>query len=48
MGIRVEVVTLFVSGFNDNEYELTDIARFIASVSRDASWHERTFILITK
>jgi pyruvate formate lyase activating enzyme len=43
MGIWVEIVTLVVPGFNDSEGELTDIARFIASVSRDIPWHITAF-----
>jgi pyruvate formate lyase activating enzyme len=35
----VEVVTLIVPGFNDSDEELTDIARFLASVSADIPWH---------
>jgi len=43
MGIWVEIVTLVVPGFNDSEEELTDIAGFIASVSRDIPWHVTAF-----
>jgi pyruvate formate lyase activating enzyme len=43
MGIWVEIVTLVVPGFNDSEGELTDIARFIASVSTDIPWHITAF-----
>jgi pyruvate formate lyase activating enzyme len=35
----VEVVTLVVPGINDSAEELTDIARFIASVSPEIPWH---------
>jgi AmmeMemoRadiSam system radical SAM enzyme len=42
-GIWVEVVTLLVPGFNDSDEELTDIARFLASVSRDIPWHVTAF-----
>jgi pyruvate formate lyase activating enzyme len=41
--IWVEVVTLVVPGFNDSEDELTDIAKFIASVSPDIPWHVTAF-----
>lgn len=39
----LEVVTLVIPGFNDSEAELRDIARFIASVSRDIPWHVTAF-----
>ena len=39
----VEVVTLVVPGFNDSDEELTDIARFLASVSPDIPWHVTAF-----
>jgi pyruvate formate lyase activating enzyme len=42
-GIWVEVVTLLVPGFNDSDEELTDIARFLASVSADIPWHVTAF-----
>ena len=42
-GLWLEVVTLVVPGFNDSEAELRDIARFIASVSRDIPWHVTAF-----
>ncbi len=43
MGIWVEIVTLVVPGFNDSDGELSDIARFIASVSPDIPWHVTAF-----
>ena len=43
MGVWVEIVTLVVPGFNDSEGELTEIARFIASVSADIPWHITAF-----
>jgi len=43
MGVWVEIVTLVVPGFNDTDEELTEIARFIASVSRDIPWHVTAF-----
>jgi pyruvate formate lyase activating enzyme len=43
MGIWVEVVTLIVPGFNDSREELTDIAGFLASVSKDIPWHVTAF-----
>jgi AmmeMemoRadiSam system radical SAM enzyme len=42
-GIWLEVVTLLVPGFNDSVEEVTDIARFLVSVSRDIPWHVTAF-----
>ncbi len=42
-GFWVEVVTLVVPGHNDSREELTDIARFLASVSPDIPWHVTAF-----
>jgi len=42
-GIWVEIVTLIVPGFNDSNEELTDIARFLVSVSPDIPWHVTAF-----
>jgi pyruvate formate lyase activating enzyme len=42
-GIWLEVVTLVVPGFNDSDEELTDIARFLVSVSPDIPWHVTAF-----
>jgi pyruvate formate lyase activating enzyme len=42
-GLWLEIVTLIVPGFNDNEAELRAIAKFIASVSRDIPWHVTAF-----
>jgi pyruvate formate lyase activating enzyme len=39
----LEVVTLVVPGFNDSDEELRDIARFLASISRDIPWHVTAF-----
>jgi pyruvate formate lyase activating enzyme len=39
----LEIVTLVVPGFNDDERELRDLARFIASVSPDIPWHVTAF-----
>ncbi len=39
----IEVVTLVIPGFNDSTEELTDIARFLASVSPDIPWHVTAF-----
>lgn len=35
----IEVVTLVVPGMNDSNEELTDIAKFIHSISPDIPWH---------
>ena len=42
-GLWLEVLTLIVPGFNDEEQELRQIARFIASVNRDIPWHVTAF-----
>ncbi|HBY94935.1 MAG: AmmeMemoRadiSam system radical SAM enzyme [Ardenticatenaceae bacterium] len=42
-GLWLEVVTLIVPGFNDDEAELRDMARFIASISPDIPWHVTAF-----
>jgi len=42
-GFWVEVVTLLVPGLNDSEAELTDLARFLVSVSPDVPWHVTAF-----
>jgi len=42
-GMWVEIVTLIVPGMNDSTEELTDIAKFIVSVSPDIPWHVTAF-----
>ena len=42
-GIWLEVVTLIIPGFNDNDEELRAAARFLASVSADIPWHVTAF-----
>ena len=42
-GIWVEITTLVVPGENDSEEELNDIARFIASVEKNNTWHISRF-----
>lgn len=42
-GLWLEVVTLVVPGFNDSPAELRDLAKFLASVSRDIPWHVTAF-----
>jgi len=41
--IWLEIVTLTIPGFNDSDGELTDIARFLVSVSPDIPWHVTAF-----
>lgn len=43
MEVWIEVVTLVIPGFNDSKEELTDIARFLVSVSPDIPWHVTAF-----
>jgi pyruvate formate lyase activating enzyme len=42
-GFWLEVVTLIVPGFNDSEGELRQIAKFLASVSKEIPWHVTAF-----
>jgi pyruvate formate lyase activating enzyme len=42
-GFWVEVVTLVVPGFNDDEGELRELAEFVAGVSVDIPWHVTAF-----
>jgi pyruvate formate lyase activating enzyme len=42
-GLWVEIVTLVIPGFNDSNEELTEIAKFIATVSPDIPWHVTAF-----
>ena len=39
----MEVTTLVISGWNDTDQELKDIARFIAGLSPDIPWHVSRF-----
>lgn len=39
----LEIVTLLVPGFNDDEAELRDLTQFLAGVSRDIPWHVTAF-----
>ena len=43
MGFWLEIVTLVIPGLNDSEEELRQIARFIASISKDIPWHVTAF-----
>jgi len=42
-GIWVEVTTLIVTGENDSEEEVRDIAKFLAGVDKDMPWHISRF-----
>jgi pyruvate formate lyase activating enzyme len=42
-GIWLEVVTLIVPGFNDDEAELRDMATFLSRLSPDIPWHLTAF-----
>ena len=42
-GVWLELTTLVIPGFNDGEGEIRDIARWIASLSRDIPWHISRF-----
>jgi len=43
MGIWVEVTTLIVPGFNDDDAEISEIARFLAGLDRNIPWHISRF-----
>ena len=43
MGIWLELVTLLIPNYNDSDKELTDIANFIAGISKDIPWHVTAF-----
>ncbi len=42
-GIWLEIVTLLIPGFNDDEAELRDLTAFLASVSPNIPWHVTAF-----
>lgn len=42
-GIWLEVLTLIVPGFNNQETQLRGIARFLATLSKDIPWHVTAF-----
>ena len=42
-GMWIEIVTLVVPDYNDSDDELSQIAEFIASVSKDIPWHVTGF-----
>jgi len=39
----LEIVMLIITGFNDSDEELKDIAEFLVSVSPDIPWHATAF-----
>ncbi len=43
MGVWVEIVTLFVPGFNSSDDELQRLTEFIADVSPEIPWHVTAF-----
>lgn len=43
MGFWLEVVTLIVPGFNDDEEELKELTKFLSGVSRNIPWHATAF-----
>ncbi len=43
LGIWIEITTLVIPGKNDSKEELSQIARFIASVDRNIPWHVTAF-----
>jgi pyruvate formate lyase activating enzyme len=43
LGIWVEVTTLLIPGLNDSQTDLTNLARFLASLSPDLPWHISRF-----
>lgn len=42
-GFWLEIVTLFIPGFNDSENEMRQIAEFLVGVSPDIPWHCTAF-----
>jgi len=43
MGFWLEIVTLVISGFNDSDEELRQMAEFLAGLSPDIPWHVTAF-----
>jgi pyruvate formate lyase activating enzyme len=43
LGIWIEITTLIIPGYNDDENELIQIAEFIKSISEDIPWHVSAF-----
>jgi pyruvate formate lyase activating enzyme len=42
-GLWLEIVTLLISGFNDDEAELRDLTQFLVGISPDIPWHVTAF-----
>lgn len=42
-GVWTEITTLVIPDENDSDKELTDIAKFLASISKDIPWHVTRF-----
>ncbi|MFN7064685.1 MAG: AmmeMemoRadiSam system radical SAM enzyme [Aquificaceae bacterium] len=42
-GIWVEITTLLIPGYNDSEGEIRQIAKYIATLSKDIPWHISRF-----
>ena len=42
-GIWIEITTLLIEGINDSEEELSQMAKFISSISVDIPWHLTAF-----
>lgn len=43
LGIWIEITTLIIPGYNDQEDELEKIAEFIADIDQDIPWHVTAF-----
>jgi len=43
LGIWIEITTLIIPGYNDDENELIQIAEFIKSIAEDIPWHVSAF-----
>jgi len=43
LGFWLEVVTLVIPGWNDSDWELRSIARFLAGISPDIPWHATAY-----
>jgi len=42
-GFWLEIVTLFIPGFNDSEDEMRQIAKYLSNISPDIPWHCTAF-----
>jgi hypothetical protein len=42
-GVRLEIVTLLVPGFNDSDPEVRSLTEFLAGVAPDIPWHVTAF-----